>query len=96
MVSAVNHVKSARDFRLGRDINHSNYDIMSHGAIGTLERMVNSMPAPKKKKGKKKKAAEDPTDEPPSPDGKAKKKKKKKKAKKSTIPEAPLIKYGEV
>jgi hypothetical protein len=75
---------------------------MSHGAIGTLDRMHSAMLAPKAKKGKKKKkaSADEPepeaVNEPGSPEGGAakKKKKKKKKAKKSSIPEPIPMKYG--
>lgn len=68
-------------------------------AVGTIDRILSQMPAPKaKKKKKKKKAAEDddkpPEGEPGSPEPAVKKKKKKKKAKKSTLPEVPKTTYG--
>jgi hypothetical protein len=80
-------------------IYQSDYDVFETGTMGTIERIVSAMPAPKKKKGKKKKKAEadeDPaaTGEPGSPEGGKKKKKKKKKAKKSSLPEVPPVIYG--
>jgi len=69
-------------------------------AIGTIERIIGQMPAPKSKKKKKKKKAaeEEPAAEggegSPEPGAPAKKKKKKKKAKKSTLPEMPVMRYG--
>jgi len=74
------HSHSVVDLKFGKSIHYSNFEVMSNGAIGTLERMVSAMPAPKAKKGKKKKkaSAEEAADgEPGSPEGgKAKKKKR--------------------
>lgn len=85
---------SAADLKFGKSINQSNFDIMSHGAIGTLDRIFSALPAPKAKKGKKKKKAAEAAEEEPAPEGGKAKKKKKKKAKKSTLPEVPPTLYG--
>ena len=93
--------QSLTDLKFGKSINNTNFD-MHCGAMGTIERILSQMPAPKTKKKKKKKAkasAEDgdnpPEGEPGSPEGgAAKKKKKKKKAKKSNLPEPAKIIYG--
>ena len=94
--------KSVADLKFGKSIKSTtNFECMSHNAVGTLERLVSAMPAPKAKKKKKKKAKEEDAEpaadgEPGSPEGGAakKKKKKKKKAKKSSIPEPLPMKYG--
>lgn len=85
---------SVADLKFGKSINQSNFDIMSHGAIGTLDRIFSALPAPKAKKGKKKKKAPEAAEEEPAPEGGKAKKKKKKKAKKSTLPEVPPTLYG--
>ena len=73
-----------------------------NSAIGTIERIMSQMPAPKSKKKKKKKKSAAEDDEPAAAGGEgspdagapAKKKKKKKKAKKSALPEVPVMRYG--
>ena len=85
---------SAVDLKFGKSINKSNFEVMSHGAIGTVDRIFSALPAPKAKKGKKKKKAAEPAEEEPAPEGGKAKKKKKKKAKKSTLPEIPPTLYG--
>lgn len=85
---------SVADLKFGKSINTSNFDVMSQGAIGTIDRIFSAMPVPKAKKGKKKKKAAEPAEEEPAPEGGKAKKKKKKKAKKSLLPEVPPTLYG--
>ena len=87
--------KSLADLRPGRNAQSVKLNTFAGGTIGTIERIVSGMPAPKTKKKKKKKAEADEPGDPGSPEGGKAKKKKKKAAKKSTLPENPPMKYGE-
>ena len=98
--------QSVRDLKFSRTLHDSCCDhTRGTSAIGTIERILSQMPAPKtKKKKKKKKKAEDDDDgekkegeDGASPEGspaKKKKKKKKGKKKKSSLPEPAVTLYG--
>jgi hypothetical protein len=97
-----NQSKSVRDLKMSKIIDPECLDYeRQSSAIGTIDRILGQMPAPKSKKKKKKKKAAEDDDKPadggegsPEPGAPAKKKKKKKKAKKSTLPEVPVMRYG--